>query len=54
TYFALFKGLFEYRTGKEQCALRLLYSPWPIQWDCSDEGKEPVAEAGKIMVHNDP
>jgi hypothetical protein len=54
SYFALLRGLFEYRTGKEQCALRFLYSPWPIQWDCSDEGQEAVAEPRKIMVPKDP
>ncbi len=54
SYFALLKGLFEYRTGKQQCALRLLYSPWPIQWDCTDEGKEAAAEPGTNRVSKDP
>jgi len=54
SYFGLLKGLLEYRVGREQCALRLLYSPWPIQWDCSREGKEAVAEPWKIVALNDP
>ena len=54
SYFGLLKGLLEYRTGKERCALRLLFSPWPIQWDCSSETKEAVAESGNLMVNKNP
>jgi len=54
TYFSLFKGLLEYQTGKERCALRLIYSPWPIQWDCPAEAKEAVAESGSLVINKNP
>jgi hypothetical protein len=54
TYFSLFKGLLEYKAGKERCALRLLFSPWPIQWDCPEEAKETVAESGSLVVNKNP
>ena len=54
SYLGLLKGLLEYRAEKQHCALRLLYSPWPIQWDCAKEGREAVAERAKIMVPKDP
>jgi len=33
SYFSLLKGLVEYRADGPTRALRLLYSPWPIEWE---------------------
>jgi hypothetical protein len=54
SYFSLLKGLLEYRTGKEQCALRLLYSPWPIRWECAGEENKAVADWWSLVVNNNP
>jgi len=32
-YFSLLKGLLEYRSRGSKKALRLLYSPWPMEWE---------------------
>ncbi len=43
-YFSLLKGLLEYRAEGEKCALRLFYSPWPIEWECSPASPEAIFE----------
>jgi hypothetical protein len=32
----------EYRTQGGRCALRLLYSPWPMEWDCPPSQPEAI------------
>lgn len=34
-YFSLLKGLLEYRGDGSRHALRVLYSPWPMEWESS-------------------
>ena len=34
-YFSLLKGLLEYRGDGSKHALRVLYSPWPMEWESS-------------------
>ena len=34
-YFSLLKGLLEYRGDGSKHALRMLYSPWPMEWKSS-------------------
>ena len=41
SYFALLRGLLEYRSEGSNRALRVLYSPWPIEWASS----RPIPEA---------
>jgi hypothetical protein len=43
-YFSLLKGLLEYRAGGNKCALRLFYSPWPIEWECPPASQKAVSE----------
>jgi hypothetical protein len=43
-YFSLAKGLVEYRAEGDKCALRLLYSPWPIEWGCPPASREDSSE----------
>ncbi len=33
TYFSILKGLVEYRAERSRNALRVLYSPWPMEWE---------------------
>ncbi len=33
SYFSILKGLVEYRAEKSRHALRVLYSPWPMEWE---------------------
>ena len=33
TYFSVLKGLVEYRAERSRNALRVLYSPWPMEWE---------------------
>ncbi len=44
SYFSLLRGLLEYRAEGKKCALRLLYSPWPIEWECSPASPEAILE----------
>jgi len=48
-YFSLLKGLLEYRAEGDKCALRLLYSPWPIEWECSPASQEAISEPDDRM-----
>lgn len=49
-YFSLLKGLLEYRAEGDKRALRLFYSPWPIEWErsliISEAGAEQEEKAG--------
>ena len=42
-YFSFLKGLVEYRARGAERALRLVYSPWPIEWEASGAPKEALA-----------
>jgi hypothetical protein len=42
-YFSFLKGLVEYRARGRERALRLVYSPWPIEWETSRASREAVA-----------
>jgi hypothetical protein len=37
-YFSLLKGLLEYRGDGSKHVLRVLYSPWPMEWESSSAG----------------
>ncbi len=50
-YFGFLKGLLEYRAEGPKRALRLLYSPWPIEWANSTAPKEPIAQRGEKMIN---
>jgi hypothetical protein len=41
-YFSLLKGLLEYRSDGPKHALRLFYSPWPIEWESPSAGAEAI------------
>lgn len=41
-YFSLLKGLLEYRADGPKRALRLLYSPWPVEWERSPAPKGAI------------
>ncbi len=51
SYFSLLRGLLEYRAEGPTRALRVLYSPWPIEWASSLPSQEAIAER-KDMVNN--
>jgi hypothetical protein len=42
-YFCFLKGLVEYRARGTERALRLAYSPWPIEWGIPRASEEAVA-----------
>ncbi|MCX5917312.1 MAG: hypothetical protein NTX30_11630 [Deltaproteobacteria bacterium] len=42
-YFSFLKGLVEYRARGTERALRLVYSPWPIEWETPRAPKEALA-----------
>jgi len=44
SYFSLLKGLLEYRAEGPSRALRVLYSPWPIEWASSPPSQEAITE----------
>jgi hypothetical protein len=54
SYFGLLRGLLEVRAEKDRCALRLLYSPRPIQWDCAEEARPESAKPGRTAALPDP
>ena len=42
-YFSVLKGLVEYRADGGKRALRLAYSPWPIEWENPPTSREALA-----------
>jgi len=54
SYFSLLHGLLEYRSEGPKRALRLLYSPWPIEWEKSPALQEAVAEQKDLMGNRTP
>ncbi len=43
-YFSFLKGLLEYRGDGSKRALRMLYSPWPIEWE------SPAVRDGTLAI----
>jgi hypothetical protein len=54
SYFSLLHGLLEYRSEGPKRALRLLYSPWPIEWEKSPALQGAVAEQRDLMGNRTP
>ena len=48
SYFCVLRGLLEYRAEGSARALRILYSPWPIEWVSSPLPREEIAERNNI------
>jgi hypothetical protein len=52
-YFSVLKGLVEYRAEKSNHALRVLYSPWPVEWESPNaiaEREEKEITAAPVSV----
>jgi len=50
-YFSLLRGLLEYRAEGQKRALRLLYSPWPIEWEQFPALAEAVSGWEEVIVN---
>ena len=50
-YFSLLRGLLEYRAEGEKRALRVFYSPWPIEWELSRARTESTAGAEEFPIN---
>ena len=48
SYFCVLMGLLEYRAEGSARALRILYSPWPIEWVSAPLPREEIAERNNI------
>jgi hypothetical protein len=51
SYFSLLKGLLEYRAQGPKRALRVLYSPWPVEWENPPPPQEAIAEEKDLVVN---
>jgi hypothetical protein len=51
SYFSLLRGLLEYRADGGKRALRVLYSPWPIQWESSPAPQEAIGNRDELTIN---